>query len=642
MSEQNYQNEDEINLSELFSSLWSHKILIVLIMGVSIFLSGFYALTTEKQYTATAVFDIEQSNSQGLNLGGELGALASIAGFGSSVSSSTDLLLERIKSREFILDANQKLALSEDKYFNSYDPDAKDPAWKALIKTLIGWQTPDRTKQLMVQEAVIKGYLGSVLASSTGAGAIQISVTHTDPELASNYANGLMELVRQMIEDQDNTSKAFRLSYLAETLADALQDMEAAQSKLKEYALQNSAAAQQSFVSGSVRLDTLRAEKREAEEFMTVLQRLEELVKLGNLDREAYEALRASSPIVDDINFRRILGMSETISAWRWPSLETIRQVSDTLKDRSKRLDVEIADNEENAKLYASSAEELAKLTREAKIAEATFTVLTEQVKSQSLVAGFKPDTFKVFSYASPPLSPSSPKRNLILALGAVLGLFVGSALSLINALRRGVYYTRRSIIADTQSLMALSSNRFKRIARLKSSSLPSALSNREINELDEAEVSLSDKHLVYFVDLEGRPTAAQAARLLATKSSKSGKNIVLCDVSNQSNKEIDGHPTIVIGDITVSKADGGFDILTECSGASFFTSKNFKSTIESLLSAYDQIYISSDSKKSMAGLIALKPFDPSLVILSRLRKTTKVSIRKIVSTHPVSILFHD
>ena len=112
--------------------------------------------------------------------------------------------------------------------------------------------------------------------------------------------------------------------------------------------------------------------------------------------------------------------------------------------------------------------------------------------------------------------------------------------------------------------------------------------------------------------------------------------------MSNQSIKEIEGHPTIVISDITVSKADGGFDILTECGGASFFTSKNFKSTIESLLSAYDQVYISSDSQKCMAGLIALKPFDPSLVTLSRLYKTTKASIRKIVSMHPVSILFHD
>ena len=112
--------------------------------------------------------------------------------------------------------------------------------------------------------------------------------------------------------------------------------------------------------------------------------------------------------------------------------------------------------------------------------------------------------------------------------------------------------------------------------------------------------------------------------------------------MSNQSNKEIEGHPKSAISDITVSKADGGFDILTECNRAAFFTSKNFKSTIESLLSAYDQVYISSDGKKSMAGLVALKPFDPSLVVLSRLRKTTKASIRKVVSMHPVSILFHD
>jgi uncharacterized protein involved in exopolysaccharide biosynthesis len=157
MSEQNFQNDDEIDLSELFASLWSHKILIAFITVVSIFLSGFFAITAEKQYEATAVFDIEQSKSGGLNLGGELGALASIAGFGSSVSSGTDLLLERIKSREFILKANQQLSLSEDKLFNTYNPEAKDPAWKALIKTLIGWQTPIRTKQLMVQEAVIKG-----------------------------------------------------------------------------------------------------------------------------------------------------------------------------------------------------------------------------------------------------------------------------------------------------------------------------------------------------------------------------------------------------------------------------------------------------------------------------------------------------
>ena len=47
--------------------------------------------------------------------------------------------------------------------------------------------------------------------------------------------------------------QGLRLSYLAGTLADA-QDMESAQSKLKEYALQNSTAAQENFVTGSVDL----------------------------------------------------------------------------------------------------------------------------------------------------------------------------------------------------------------------------------------------------------------------------------------------------------------------------------------------------------------------------------------------------
>ena len=64
MSEQNFQNDAEIDLSELFASLWSHKILIALITGISIFLSGFYALNKERLYTANAVFDIEQGSSQ--------------------------------------------------------------------------------------------------------------------------------------------------------------------------------------------------------------------------------------------------------------------------------------------------------------------------------------------------------------------------------------------------------------------------------------------------------------------------------------------------------------------------------------------------------------------------------------------------
>ena len=218
-----------------------------------------------------------------------------------------------------------------------------------------------------------------------------------------------MEEIRKLVEDDSKTSQALRLNYLSETLADALQDMEEAQKNLKDYALENSTMAQENFISDSLKLDQIRMEQKKFK--LPDLLTIENFIKSGNLDSESYDALRSSHPLVDDIEFRRILGMSETISAWSWPKIDTIDAVSATLRDRIKRLDIDIANIEENAQIYATSAEDLAKYTRDAKIAEATYTVLIEQVKSQTLAAGFQPDTFKVFEYATPPLAPSFPKE---------------------------------------------------------------------------------------------------------------------------------------------------------------------------------------------------------------------------------------
>ena len=199
--------------------------------------------------------------------------------------------------------------------------------------------------------------------------------------------------------------------------------MEEAQENLKIYALENSAMAPENFISDSLKLDEIRKEKRKVAEIVNLLSKIENLMRTGNIDSNSFEALRSSNPLVNDIYFRRVLGMSETISAWTWPEIETITTVTLTLQDRIKRLDLDIKNMEENAKIYATSAEDLAKLTRDAKIAEATYTVLIEQVKSQSLAAGFQPETFKVYEYATPPLVPSSPNRIQILAFGTVFDI---------------------------------------------------------------------------------------------------------------------------------------------------------------------------------------------------------------------------
>ena len=144
--------------------------------------------------------------------------------------------------------------------------------------------------------------------------------------------------------------------------------MERAQKNLKNYALENSAMAQENFISDSLKLDQIRMEKRKVKDIVDLLSILEDFIKSGNLDDNSYEALRSSHPLVDDIDFRRILGMSETISAWSWPDIETIDAVTTTLRDRIKQLDIDISNIEENAKIYATSAEDLTKYQRDAKL----------------------------------------------------------------------------------------------------------------------------------------------------------------------------------------------------------------------------------------------------------------------------------
>ena len=572
-----------------------------------------------------------------------MGTLATLAGFADmQTNSSIDVLLERATGREFIIDMKEKFSIDQDLYFNKYNPDYKDPFWKATIKTIIGWQKTKLEKNAIIENNVLKNYRQNVVFELTEGGAIGISVTHIDPEKASYYANGLMEEIRQLVEKESAASQALRLNYLSETLADALQDMENAQENLKNYALENSAMAQENFISDSLALDQIRMEQRKVKEIAGLLSIIESFIRSKNLDQSSYEALRSIHPLVDDIEFRRILGMSETISAWTWPDIDTVNAVSATLNDRIKRLDVDISNIEENAQIYATSAEDLAKYKRNAKIAEATYTVLIEQVKSQSLAAGFQQDTFKVFEYATPPLSPSSPKRNLMLALGAVLGLLIGCALSLINATRRGVYYTRFALLANANADIALRSKSIRRLSKKPISDIIEQLSKRQITVLDEADLKLAGKKFIYVMNSGGQLTASNTARLLAVQSAKSGRNVLLCDTTGQAEKEIKEKNTEDGSAFHVHKINDNLSTIIGAIGSSFFTAKTFNTTIKDLAERFDQVFICASNRNAKLALMALPEFAPSLVMISGLRKTKKSDIKNIQSRQPIDLLFHD
>ena len=63
----------------------------------------------------------------------DLGLLASIAGISSNSTSEIDILLEKISSREFILNMSQKLQLKDDNFFNPEISTPQNSKWSFLL-----------------------------------------------------------------------------------------------------------------------------------------------------------------------------------------------------------------------------------------------------------------------------------------------------------------------------------------------------------------------------------------------------------------------------------------------------------------------------------------------------------------------------
>ena len=92
MADQLYGKNYEIDIGELLAIFWFHKTLITVVTAVSVFIAGYYVLKTEKLYTAQAIFTVQTGNQNNFNLNNELGALASLAGFGSEVILTEQML----------------------------------------------------------------------------------------------------------------------------------------------------------------------------------------------------------------------------------------------------------------------------------------------------------------------------------------------------------------------------------------------------------------------------------------------------------------------------------------------------------------------------------------------------------------------
>ena len=308
MTEKKSSSDSQIYPFEIFAIIWSHKLLIVICIIFSISWASYKLSGMEREYTAVAIFKLENSSTNSnASMTNEVGAIAAIAGLGSVQVSNTDVLLERMMNKEFILHAIRQLSLEDDAYFNTYNAPAIEPWWKLKIKSFRGLHMIERNHSQYVTSSIVSNYLKNVKAQKTEADAIVISFTHKDAKKAAKYANLLIKVVNQLTVTEKEAASNERLAYLSETLADALQEVETSEQKLKVFLLKNNVRADERIEFSSQELDKLRMERKEVSEISHVLKVIKEYINKGVLNNSSYKKLRSKYPLIDAIKFRQIL-----------------------------------------------------------------------------------------------------------------------------------------------------------------------------------------------------------------------------------------------------------------------------------------------------------------------------------------------
>lgn len=639
--------DDEIDLFELFMTLWAYKFLIISICILSIIFGAQYALNSDKEFTTKAIFRLNVSqSSNALPFGSELSLVGRMSGL-LSTSFSTTIPKEEIKGRVFIEKFDSIMNLQADPYFNNYDPELVDPVWKSTIKRIIGWKKPTPNIEELIWQGIISKFKKSINIEPTDDGNIKVEVTHENAVRAADIANAIVEEIISTAKNTQESQQDKQLFYLSNTLAKSQSDLELAQSNLKVFALENSALPLETFAAGSLQLEALREQLSRTTELHKAVAELSMMLKNKTTTQDNYSSLRQRFPIVDQVEFRRVLGQNEIISSWSWPEASSVSAVFDTLSERKSRLQSQIDASQIGAERSSRALDEYARLVREEKVANATYTVLIEQVKAQSMLAGFRPNKSKIYEYASPPISPSAPQRNLILVVSTILGFLLGCIISLILGTSRSVYFSRKSLIKGAQSSIKIN---IKTLISLR---------NRNLHEINKR---IKKKHLLTLRDFaveihksrttqtvitssRARMTANEVGRALALTMHSEDTKIAVIDFSTKSKKLSDDIDPKVFGSFILKTSEGHVSVLRprgDMATMELISKKGFLKEIQSLDSHFSLTFLCADNDDAISLLRAIEGQKMYHLTLARTKHTKSFNLTSMRTLLPIQGLIYD
>lgn len=460
----NESGNDEIDLSQIFNTLWRGKWWIALTTIIAVIIGGYKAYVTAVPfYTANSYVVLETRQESITNIEGVLSGVS-----GSHVGVLTEI--EVLQSRELIRKLVERLDLLQDPEFNynlpavgtsssdetTFDIGAIQRAAKKVVRDLLLGEAPPKLTPSAesVLESVVSNVLKTISVSNvTKTFVFKITVTTRDPNKSALIANTLGDvyIVNQLDVKFEATEQA--TTWLTGRVSELQISLEAAEAAAKTF------SSGTSLVSPAA-LEGLNRQVKDLRERLDVAvnasrlaaAQLSELTSAfdtgdraqmvdaagSNSLKQTYDLVEKGSMSADvfDTQFQREMARAE-IDLTRSSAQE------EALQNSMDNLEKEI---EQQSKDLVT----LQQMQREAEASRLIYEYFLGRLKETAVQQGIQRADSRILSLAVVPKSPSAPVKSRILAMHFILGFFFGTALIFLREFRQNKFRSADELEAVT------------------------------------------------------------------------------------------------------------------------------------------------------------------------------------------------
>ena len=633
------ENDDEIDLAELFAAMWHNIWVIILSIGVCSCIAAFYVTQIAKpKFQATTRFKLFENSGVPSGLGHAAG-LAALAGISlPGPINEADRIKYRILSRPFIDRIYDQSEFHDDPYFNAF---LREPGFFSQIITYVVGVEEDPIPTKDDYLVSVMNVLREAMTVSIGDnGIIALSLVHTDAERAASVSNIIVSNVLRDIFEREQTKTRERLGYFEDELLRVQADLDRANAAVRDYAINNNLQSAEVLARTSTQLVQIRQDLDAFEESLNALRAL----RSDNTDPFEGSRFAQKYPVVNTLSFRRLLNWQSNANFWQRPNLSVIATAENQIIAQMEQLKRNLEFLELQALSSGDAALELAVLEREVQVQKTIYESLITQFEAQSLFFGFEQASGSVIETAIPPEKPISPRKVVTVLIGIVIGTLFGVLITLLISYQKGVLYYEG---AFRNNLPKVTMRKLRRSALSKLDGKPLKKS-QSIAMVDTLATVQKTGKSVLVISPNSPKLASQLVVGLAKATVQAGDKTTILDLSEDHIGSISSNQ-VNVADNNLQKtmfADA-FDTYTLQKRANAINGTVIADAIKTLSNTYDHVFIKCPAPNQgvALSLFAARAVDHALIAAQtgKTRKSSLADIKTILAksniTDPLMVI---